>query len=104
MARYLVVAAEANATARKLLALVPKADQPAAAELIARLVNYGVRCSPRGVQHTVRYNSVKVATEGLPVKVSMTEKTDPVTGRTYHALVTTPTGGTPSTEGPNSED
>lgn len=90
MARYLEVAAEANGVAQKLLALVPEVDKPQAADLIARLVNFGIRCSPRGVQHTVRLNAVRKAVQGLPVKVSMNEVTDEKTGRTYNALVTRP--------------
>jgi hypothetical protein len=92
MARYLEVAAEANGVALSLLSLVPDVDQPKAAEMIARLVNLGVRCSPRGVQHTVRFNAVRRAVQGLPVKVSMVQKTDERTQRTYNALVTQPVG------------
>lgn len=93
-------AAEANAQAVKLLELVPEGDRPRAAELIARLVNLGIRCSPRGVQHTVRLNAVSRSVRGLPVKVSMTEVKDPKTGRTYNALVTRPFGGEETAEEP----
>ncbi len=96
MPRYIDIAAEANKLAQDLIALVPEIDKPRAAEMIARLVNFGVRCSPRGVQHTVRFNAVKRAVEGLPVKVSMREVTDEKTGRTYNALVTEPVGGKPT--------
>lgn len=96
MARYLEVAAEANEEAKELLALVPEGDRPKAAESIARLVNFGVRCSPRGVQHTVRLNAVRRAVWDLPVTVTMEQRTDPKTGRTYNVLITTPKGGTPS--------
>jgi hypothetical protein len=85
------VAAEANTLAHSLLALVPADDKPKAAEMIARLVNFGVRCSPRGVQHTVRYNAVRRAVQGLPVKVGMKEVRG-LNGRSYNALVTEPVG------------
>ncbi len=88
MARYLETAAEANKVAVQLLALVPDDVKPTVAEMIARLVNLGVRCSPRGVQHTVRYNAVRAAVRGLPVIVCMEPHTDENTGRVYHALVT----------------
>jgi hypothetical protein len=90
MARYLEVAAEANVVAQRLLELVPEAQQPQAAELIARLVNFGIRCSPRAVQSTVRFNAVQRAVRGLPVKVRMEQKTDERSGRTYNALITSP--------------
>lgn len=90
MPKYLETAQQANGVARELLELVCEDDVPRAAELIARLVNLGIRCSPRGVQHTVRLNAVKEAVRGLPVKVSMVEKKDERTGRTYNALVTEP--------------
>lgn len=90
MARYLEVAAEANAVARKLFALVPAHESVLAAELIARLVNLGLRCSPRPVQHTVRLNAVRKAVNGLPVHVTMEERTDEQSGKTYNALVTSP--------------
>lgn len=93
MARYLEVAAEANQVAKKLLEMIPNDDKPQAAELIARLINLGVRCSPRGVQHTVRFNAVKRTVQDLPVKVTMEERQDEKTGRTYHVLVTQPMGG-----------
>jgi len=98
MARYMEVAAEANLVALKLLELVPEDHRPKAAELVARLVNFGVRCSPRGVQHTVRYNAVRRSVQGLPVAVSMRQVTDPVTHRTYNALITAPVGGQESVE------
>ncbi len=90
MPRYMETAAEANKVARELLALLPDADKPKAAEMIARLVNLGIRCSPRGVQHTVRLNAVQRAVRGLPVAVTMKEVKDEKTGRTYNALVTRP--------------
>lgn len=99
MPRYMETAGEANGVAVQLLALVPDGDRPKAAEMIARLVNFGIRCSPRGVQHTIRYNAVKRAVHGLPVKVSMEERTDPRTHRTYNALITQAIGGEPKAEG-----
>lgn len=93
MARYMKVAAEANETAKQLYEIatfnldpIELGPRKEIAKLIAKLINYGVRCSPRGVQHTVRLNAVKRAVEGLPVKVSMKEVTDPDTGRTFNAL------------------
>lgn len=104
MSRYLEVAGQANDLAVKLLALVPEAAKPQAAEMIARLVNFGVRCSPRGVQHTVRFRAVERAVRGLPVSVRMVEHTDEKTKRTYNALQTTPLGGKPSVDGASDED
>lgn len=92
-----------GSVAASLLALVPEANRPQAAEMIARLVNLGVRCSPRGVQHTVRFNAVHRAVRGLPVKVSMKEVRDEKTGRSFNALVTEPVGGKPTVEGPSEE-
>ena len=94
MAKYMETAAQANDVAMQLISLVPEEQRPAAAEMIARLVNLGVRCSPRGVHHTVRLNAVKRSVQGLPIRVSMMEKRDERTGRTYNALVTTMIGGT----------
>lgn len=88
MPRYLDVAAEANLTAKALIELVPEDRRDVAAQSIARLVNYGLRCAPRAVQSTVRLNAVKRAVQGLPVKVEMRQKTDPKTGRTYNVLLT----------------
>lgn len=90
MPRYLEVAAEANEVAKRIMAVpgIAPDDRPMLAELLARLVNLGIRCSPRGVQHTVRLNAVRAAVRGLPVRVSMVEKTDERTNRTYNALVT----------------
>lgn len=77
MARYMQVAADANEVAKQLYNLVPPEHQVEAAQLIAKLVNYGVRCSPRGVQHTVRRNAVERAVQGLPIKIGMKVVTKP---------------------------
>lgn len=90
MPRYMETAAEANVVALKLLELIPEENKPLAAEMIARLVNYGVRCSPRGVQHTVRLHAVQRAAMDLPVKVSMVTRINEKTNRSYNALVTIP--------------
>lgn len=103
MARYLETAAEANKVAESLLSLVPDATKPQAAELIARLYNLGIRTAPRAVQSTVRFNAVQRAVRGLPVKVRMEQRTDERTKRTYNALITEPTGGTPTVEGISEE-
>lgn len=105
MARYMEIAKEANAVAKTLLALVnDDNDKPKAAELIARLVNLGIRCSPRGVHHTIRFNAVKEAVSDLPVKITMQEVEDSKTGRKYHALTYTQKGAALSfTEGPNED-
>lgn len=103
MPRYLEVAAEANDVARRLLELVPNENRPRAAEMIARLVNFGIRCSPRPVQSTVRLNAVKRAVGGMPVKVSMREVKDERTGKTYNALTTEPVGGKPTIESSTEE-
>lgn len=114
MAKYLKTAGEANNVAVKLLALVPEADKPIAAEMIARLVNYGIRCNPRACMSTIRLNAVRHAVSGLPVKVTMEERTGTGTNRktgrpfTYNALITTPIGGPaevkPTEEGQNDDE
>ena len=98
MPRYMDTAAEANKLAQDLLVLIHDHDQPKAAELIARLYNLGIRTAPRAVQSTVRYNAVKRAVQDLPVRVSMEQRTDERTRRTYNVLVTQPIGGVPSVE------
>jgi len=86
MARYLETAAQANVTARELLALVSEEHKGNAAEKIARLVNFGIRCAPRAVQSTVRINAVKRAVVGLPVRCRLEERQGD--RGTYKALVT----------------
>lgn len=99
MARYMERAAEANKVAQELLeGILCEEDKPHAAELIARLYNLGIRTAPRAVQSTVRYNAVKRAVQDLPVKVSMEQRVDEQTKRTYNALVTQPIGGKPTAE------
>lgn len=88
MSKYLEVAAQANGVAKEVVALVAEQDKPKVAELLAKLVNLGIRCSPRGVQHTVRLNAVRVAMTDLPVRVSMEERVDLRTQRSYNALLT----------------
>lgn len=104
MARYMVIAAEANKVAQDLLNCTHNEDKPKVAELIARLYNLGIRTAPRAVQSTVRYNAVKRAVQDLPVKVDMQQKVDERTKRTYNVLVTTPMGGKPTEENASSDD
>jgi hypothetical protein len=105
MSRYMQTAAEANTLAIQLLALIPEDMKPQAAEMIARLVNLGIRCSPRGVQHTVRLNAVQRAVQNLPVRVGMVQRLNPTTLRTYNALITQPIGeGEAVIEGGSEED
>jgi hypothetical protein len=105
MPKYLDRAAEANEVAKELMTyIVAEPDKPKVAELIARLVNLGIRCSPRGVQHTVRLNAVRRAVKDLPVKVSMEQRVDARTSRTYNVLVTQPVGGEASVEAPSDEE
>lgn len=108
MPRYMDTAAEANRVAHDLLGLFDEINsvdkdyvlniKAAASELIARLYNLGIRTAPRAVQSTVRYNAVKRAVQDLPVKVSMEQRTDERTHRTYNVLITQPIGGVPSVE------
>ncbi len=88
MPRYLEVAAEANQTAKALIEMVPPERREVAAQAIARLVNYGIRCAPRAVHSTVRLNAVRRSVEGLPVRVEMKKKTDPKTGKVFNVLLT----------------
>lgn len=74
MPRYLDVAAQANETAKRLMRMTDEKDWPAVAEMIARLVNYGIRCNPRPAQSTVRLNAVKRAVQDMPVRVEMVTK------------------------------
>lgn len=112
MPKYLEVAAEANVVAKNLMKLVrevignplPEEVEGRIAEMVARLVNLGIRCSPRGVQHTIRLNAVRRAVQDLPVKVSMEERKDDCTGRVYNALVIQPKGGEKSIEIPSNEE
>ncbi len=95
MARYMQTAGEANKVAKELMKLIDQESHQVAASMIAQLVNLGIRCSPRGVQHTVRLNAVTEAVKGLPIRVQMEERTDPKTNRSYHALsIRALTGGT----------
>jgi hypothetical protein len=56
---------------------------------LGHIINLAIRCSPRGVQHTVRLNIVKEAV-GKYCRVTMTEETDERTQRTYHKIHITP--------------
>jgi len=86
-------AAEANVVALELFELATggtmdcesEEHRSKVAQRIAKLVNYGIRCSPRGVQHTVRLNAVREAVKGLPVTVDMKEVVGD-NGRTFNAL------------------
>lgn len=88
MPRYMDTAAQANVVAKRLVEMVPDEDKPKVAEMIAQLVNLGVRCSPRAVMGTVRLNAVRRAVQDLPVEVSMEKRKDPKTLRDYNLLVT----------------
>jgi hypothetical protein len=102
MARYLETAAKANKVAQNLLELVPEAARPAAAAMMAQLVNLGIRCNPRPAMSTVRLNAVRRAIQGLPVKVKM--ETVPIQnprpgGKTsFNALVVEAVGVEPVSE------
>lgn len=98
MARYLEVAAQANKVADKLMDMIHEEYKPLAAELVAQLVNLGIRCAPRAVHSTVRLNAVKRAVQGLPVNVSIEKRRDERTGRDYNVLIVTPKGGLPNVE------
>lgn len=104
MPKYLETAGKANEVAKKLISMVGEGAQPIAAEMIAQLVNLGIRCSPRAVMGTVRLNAVVRAVQGLPVKVTMEKRTDEKTKRTYNALITVPVGGEASAEGDGGDD
>lgn len=94
MPRYLEVAKEGQKFAEDIMTIIrgPMGEQEYAqvAELVARVANMAVRACPRGVQHTVRLNIVRTICANLPVRVSMVEKKDERTGRTYNALTTQP--------------
>lgn len=96
MARYMRTAHEANKTAHRLFNMVAKQGLESSENIefnrqvardIAHLVNYGIRCSPRPVQGTVRLNAVREAVKDLPVRVSMVKETDPDTGKEFNKLV-----------------
>lgn len=86
MARYLQVAADCRETINSLMELIPEDKHSQAAPLIAHIYNYGIRTAPRAVQSTVRYNAVQAACKDLPVHVSMRQKQDENTGRTFNVL------------------
>lgn len=93
MPRYLEVAREGQKFAEDVMQIIrgeSPEDQARVAECIARVANMAVRACPRGVQHTVRLNIVRTICANLPVRVSMVEKKDEKTGRTYNALMTQP--------------
>lgn len=103
MAKYIETAGQANEQARALLALVPEEAKPHAAALIARLVNLGFRCNPRAAHHTIRENTVRIATRGLPVTVRMVPARG-FGGRTFNALSIVPVGDAPNLIPDNTED
>jgi hypothetical protein len=84
------IAAKAEVTALELLGVIPEDQRPFAAEKIARLINFGIRVSPRAVHSTVRINAVKRATRSLPVKCRLVDRVDEITGFGFKALETTP--------------
>ncbi len=104
MPRYMETAAKANEVAKKLISMVAEGAQPQAAEMIAQLVNLGIRCAPRAVQSTVRKNAVERAVRGLPVEITMEQRTDPQSRKTYNALITKPKGGEATAEGSDGDD
>jgi hypothetical protein len=83
MARYLETAKEANAIVERLHHELR--FTPTQLEDLAHLVNLTVRCSPRGVQGTVRKNIVQAAM-GKHCRVSMTREVDEKTGREYNKI------------------
>ena len=89
MPKYMEIAAQAEEAALELLSVVPEEHKPFVAEKIARLVNFGIRVSPRAVHATVSINAVQRATRRLPVKCRLVERPDN-RGGTYKALETTP--------------
>ena len=108
MPKYMEVAAEANTLAKKLMEKIKgplgETEYSEVAEMVARLVNYGIRCNPRPAMSTVRLNAVKRAVEGLPVKVWMEERTDEKTGRSFKVLCTVPQGGKITVEATKDEE
>lgn len=89
MALYLKKIKERKGTQAELLALIPDEHKVEAAALIARVVNNGIVCCPRGVQSTVRLNIVSGLCEDLPVRCTLEERTsDWDSTKTYKALVT----------------
>ena len=60
-----------------------------AAVQLGHIVNLAVRCSPRGVQHTVRKNIVATAMKKY-CRVSMTQVMDETTGSSYYKITIVP--------------
>lgn len=91
MARYLEKAERYSKIPVELLEMVSEENRPKAADLIARLVNAGIVCCPRGVQGTVRINIVKEVCKHIPIRCNLEERMidpeNPERG-TYKALVT----------------
>jgi hypothetical protein len=86
MARYMMIAADANKAINSLIGLIPEDCVPLAAPLIAHIYNYGIRTAPRAVQSTVRYNAVREACKGLPVNITMGRKKDERTGKEFNVI------------------
>lgn len=86
MNRYMMIAADANKAINALIGLIPEDAVPLAAPLIAHIYNYGIRTAPRAVQSTVRYNAVREACKGLPIKITMGKKKDERTGKEFNVL------------------
>lgn len=93
MARYLETARELGKDVESLIEYLtlPEPDMEQVAVKIAHIVNLSVRCSPRGVQGTVRKNIVQEAVRKY-CRVSMTKETDERTGRSYNKIHISPKG------------
>jgi hypothetical protein len=90
MARYIQTAMQGQEEADRLFALLPEEHREEGAKLIARMVNWGVRCCPRSAQATVRLNIVATVCKNLPIRCSM-EKRDRDDGQgQYNALQIAP--------------
>lgn len=89
MARYMEIASDLRKEIEGIMELVPvtcpECDRMSIAQKIGYAVNLAVRCAPRPVQSTVRYNIVREAV-GKWCKVSMTEEVDERTQKTYHKI------------------
>jgi len=86
---YLDKAKKGQDVALALLQLVPEEHRPAAAALIAQVVNAGVRSAPR-VQHTVRRNIVETVCKKLPVKIGMVQVKKEGYAKPWNCLTITP--------------
>ena len=95
MPKYLETAADLKKEVDALMYLITsdmEVDPAVAAKQIGYIINLAVRCSPRGVQGTVRKNIVATAMKDY-CRVWITRETDERTGREFNKIHIEPKEG-----------